>query len=87
MVVFYDNGMAVGKDKNWLQKFSLQMHCNLLRVGLVLGIEKCKWDLVKLVVWNGLTFDFHRKFLCIKELRINTALTLLTLALENYLIL
>ena len=37
------------------------MHCDLIRAGLIPGLEKYKWYPTKLIDWNGLTFDFNRK--------------------------
>ncbi len=78
VVVFYDDGMAVDRDAEFLKKLSLQMHCDLLRAGLVPGIEKCNWNPIKNVVWNGLEFDFVKKILKIKNKRIDSALLSLT---------
>ena len=38
--IFYDDGMAVAADPLYLTKLSLQMHCDLLRAGLVPGANK-----------------------------------------------
>ena len=84
VVVFYDDGMAVAPEKSFLQKVSTQMHCDLLRAGLVPGIEKCKWSPEKLVIWNGLVFDFQEKLIRIKQLRIENALIVLDALLEKW---
>ena len=78
VVVFYDDGMAVGKERTLLKKLSSQMHCDLLRAGLVPGIEKCKWQPEKVIVWNGLLFDFELKLLRIKEQRIDNAMIVIS---------
>jgi hypothetical protein len=69
-VVFYDDGMAVSDSYEYLTKLSLQMQCDLLRAGLVLGAKKCDWEPVKIIDWNGFTFDFVRKGIAIKADRI-----------------
>ena len=84
VVVFYDDGMAVDTDKIRLQKLAVQMHCDLLRAGLIPGIEKCKWLPERVVVWNGLVFDFDRKVLSIKHERIEKAESVLEQLKSNW---
>jgi hypothetical protein len=69
-VVFYDDGMAVSNNQDYLVRLSLQMQCDLLRAGLVPGANKCVWSPVKIIDWNGLTYDFVRKGISIKAERI-----------------
>jgi Reverse transcriptase (RNA-dependent DNA polymerase) len=76
-VVFYDDGMAVADDAEFLQKLSVQMQCDLLRAGLVPGVKKCTWLPVQIIDWNGLTFDFERKGMLIKQTRIDSTLSCL----------
>jgi Reverse transcriptase (RNA-dependent DNA polymerase) len=57
-VIFYDDGMCVHNDKILLRKLALQIQCDLLRAGLLPGIEKCVWEPVPVLDWNGLRFDF-----------------------------
>ena len=82
--VFYDDGMAVAADPVYLQKLSLQMHCDLLRAGLVPGAQKCLWQPQKIINWNGLTFDFTEKVLRIMTRRILATLDTLTNALNSW---
>ncbi len=56
VVVFYDDGMAVSDDKEFLKKFAVQMQCDLLKAGLVPGVNKCIWDPKGIIEWNGLRF-------------------------------
>jgi len=84
VVVFYDDGMAVSADYEFMRKLSLQMHCDLLRAGLLPGIDKCIWDPVRVVDWNGLTFDFSRKALYVKESRVTDTLTTLCQLKEEW---
>jgi hypothetical protein len=70
VVVFYDDGLAVAKSHEFLSQLSLQMQCDLLRAGLVPGANKCIWNPVKLIDWNGLQFDFGSKGIRIKNDRI-----------------
>jgi hypothetical protein len=53
IVVFYDDGMAVSDNYEYLKRLSLQINCDLLRAGLVPGICKCIWDPIVKVDWNG----------------------------------
>ena len=45
--VFFDDGMSVSKDKEFLLKSSLQIQCDLVRAGFIPGVQKCKWTPVK----------------------------------------
>ena len=63
--VFYDDGMA---------KLSLQMHCDLLRAGLVPGAQKCLWSPQTIIDWNGLTYDFNLHGIKIMARRINATI-------------
>jgi len=74
VVVFYDDGMLVHENMAFLRKLSLQVQCDLLRAGLVPGVEKCVWIPEKIIDWNGLRFDFGRKGISILERRITAAL-------------
>jgi hypothetical protein len=58
--VFYDDGMCVDNSAANLQKMSLQIQCDLLRAGLLPGVEKCSWLPVQQLDWNGLRFDFTK---------------------------
>ena len=42
--MFIDDGMSVSKDKSFLEKASLQIHCDLIRAGFFPGFEKCTWN-------------------------------------------
>jgi hypothetical protein len=70
-VVFYDDGMAVSHSLDFLKQLSVQMQCDLLRAGLVPGANKCVWEPVRCIDWNGLTFDFVKGGICIKADRIS----------------
>jgi Reverse transcriptase (RNA-dependent DNA polymerase) len=83
-VVFYDDGLAVAKSKVYLQSLSLQMQCDLLRAGLVPGVKKCTWVPVRKIDWNGLTFDFDRKGMSIKQLRIDNTLETVNDLIEKW---
>jgi hypothetical protein len=70
IVVFYDDGMAVGSSERTLRKQALQIQCDLLRAGLVPGVTKCLWTPSQIINWNGLVFDFNKKGIKIMEHRI-----------------
>ena len=44
IVVFYDDGMAVGSDLLILRKMACQVQCDLMRARLVPGVGKCIWS-------------------------------------------
>jgi len=71
IVVFYDDGMAVGADRAELKRAALQIQCDLLRAGLVPGIGKCIWIPTEKVAWNGLIFDFEGKKMAVMDHRIS----------------
>ena len=60
------------------------MHCDLIRAGLIPGLEKYKWYPTKLIDWNGLTFDFNRKCVSIKADRILDIKSLLKTFLHKW---
>jgi hypothetical protein len=70
-VIFYDDGMCVHRDKHFLRKMALQIQCNLLRASLLPGVEKCTWEPVQILDWNGLRFDFVSGGIAILPERIN----------------
>jgi hypothetical protein len=81
IVVFYDDGMAVGQSQVELRKHALQIQCDLLRAGLVPGVSKCIWNPVSKVNWNGLLFDFERYGIAVLDHRIEH-----TMEKANYLL-
>jgi Reverse transcriptase (RNA-dependent DNA polymerase)/RNase H-like domain found in reverse transcriptase len=83
-VVFYDDGMAVAKDSNFLAQLSVQMQCDLLNAGLVPGVKKCTWTPVRIIDWNGLTFNFETKGISIKQARIENTIECLKLLESNW---
>ena len=85
--VFYDDGMAVAADPLYLTKLSLQMHCDLLRAGLVPRANQCLWHPQKIIDWNGLTFDLNEKVLKIMKHRITATLETLQYTLDSWLVL
>ena len=70
IVVFYDDGLAVSSDKRFLKKASLQIQCDLLKFGLLPGIEKCFWDPAQNLDWNGIQWNFKLHGISILERRI-----------------
>ena len=68
--IFFDDGMSVSHDKNFLEKASLQIKCDLLRAGLIPGTEKCTWKPSKVLDWVGLHFDFYDHSISITERRV-----------------
>ncbi len=81
---FFDDGMACDRNFEFLKRAGLQMHCDLIRAGLIPGLEKCTWHPTKLIDWNGLTFDFNRKCLSIKTDRIFILKNLLNTFLRKW---
>ena len=81
---FFDDGMACDSDFEFLKKASLQIHCDLIRAGLIPGLEKCTWHPVRILDWNGLTFDFGKKCLFIKADRIIILKSLLSIFLRKW---
>ena len=71
IVVFYDDGMAVGQNQTELKKHALQIQCDLLRAGLVPGVKKCVWNPTKVLAWNGLIFDFEKRGISVMDHRMN----------------
>ena len=84
IVVFYDDGMAVGRNAQLLRRMSLQIQCDLLRAGLVPGVGKCIWLPEKTVSWNGLIFDFVNFGLKVMPHRIDHAKEKTNMILENW---
>jgi len=70
VVVFYDDGMLVSKDREFLEKLAIEVQCDLLEAGLVPGVDKCIWSPVQVLAWNGLQFDFVQMGIRILEKRI-----------------
>jgi hypothetical protein len=74
IVVFYDDGMAVHSDFNTLKYLATMVHVDLIKAGLIPGINKCIWSPVPVVDWNGLRFDLTHKKLSVMEHRITETL-------------
>jgi hypothetical protein len=53
------------------------MQCDLINAGLVPGVDKCIWQPVTVIHWNGLKFDLAKQELSILPQRIEKVLTLL----------
>lgn len=58
--VYFDDGLALDEDIEFLKKASLQIQCDLLRAGLIPGLEKCFWTPQKVLIWNGIKWDFSK---------------------------
>jgi hypothetical protein len=84
IVVFYDDGMAVGQDYSLLKKQGLQIQCDLLRAGLVPVVTKCIWEPISVVQWNGLTFNFKKKGISVMKHRIEHMLNKIEYLLQNW---
>jgi hypothetical protein len=74
VVVFYDDGMAVSDDQEFLKKFAVQMQCDLLKAGLVPGVNKCIWDPKGTIEWNGLKFHLEEQYLSVMDHRVEKTL-------------
>lgn len=79
--IFFDDGFGVSNDKEFLSKASLQIHCDLIRGGLIPGLSKCTWTPTKILDWCGFTWDFELGLFKIKERRVKKFLSLA----QNYL--
>jgi Reverse transcriptase (RNA-dependent DNA polymerase) len=84
VIVFYDDGMAVGKRKDDLLSLAVQMQVDLLNAGLVPGIEKCTWLPAQYIEWNGLAFDFRSRQIHILQKRIKKCTELIVHSLEVF---
>jgi len=83
-VVFYDDGMVVAKDAEFLQKMSIEVQCDLLQAGLVPGVSKCVWNPCQLIDWNGLRFNFAEQSLAILPKRITDTQDTIDFLLKNW---
>jgi hypothetical protein len=83
VVMFYDDGMAVSDNLNFLAKLSLQMQCDLLRAGLVPGVQKCIWKPVPEIDWNGL-IDFWKGTMSVQKQRVTKVLESVNFLLTNW---
>jgi len=84
VVVFYDDGMAVSDNFRTLKDVSRQMLCDLLRAGLVPGVNKCIWHPRQIIEWNGLIFNLGEKTLSIMKHRIEKTLVSIKELLEQW---
>jgi len=84
IIVFFDDGMAVAENEDFLKKASLQILCDLLRAGLVPGVEKCRWIPEDSVSWNGLVFDFRTRGISIMQRRMEKAIVSATELLDRW---
>ena len=74
---FFDDGLALDSSFEFLQKASLQIHCDLIRAGLIPGIEKCSWIPTPTIEWIGFEWNLKTKSLSIKNERVIIFKTLL----------
>ena len=58
VLVFYDDGFSVSNCPTFLRKAALQIKCDLLRAGLIPGVDKCQWNPEPMIDWVGLRWDF-----------------------------
>jgi hypothetical protein len=76
--------MAVSHDPVLLRKIGIQMQCDLLNAGLVPGVDKCVWEPVPALNWNGLRFDMEATQLSILPRRIEKAIGFLRQVKEKF---
>ena len=72
--VYFDDGFSVHHDKEFLEKCSNQILCDLLRAGLIPGLDKCHWEPQTKISWIGLKWDFERKGISVIDRRVNKLL-------------
>ena len=84
VIAFYDDGMAVSDSCSYLERLSLQIHCDLLRAGLVPGANKCIWKPTKIVDWNGLRFDFEFYGMSVLPRRVQDTLLTITNIMSSF---
>ena len=82
IVIYYDDGISIHKSKEFLEKASLQIFCDLLRAGLVPGISKCIWAPSTKLDWNGYTWDFKKGIFYVKSRRVTDFTFLLSETLK-----
>ena len=82
--VFFDDGFAVGSDRKKLKNDSIQILCDLLRAGLIPGLEKCYWEPQKRLKWIGLLWDFEFHGISITERRIEKLMEKLKFTLNKW---
>ena len=84
IVVYVDDGFAVSSNPNFLKRASLQIQCDLLRMGLLPGVEKCFWNPSKIIQWNGLKWDFVKMGISILQHRIEKCLLQLQFLISTW---
>ena len=72
--VFFDDGFCVSSSYDELMKFSVQIQSDLIKAGLIPGLEKCVWVPSTSLSWNGLFWNFKEKELKIIDRRIASLL-------------
>ena len=68
--------MSVSGTIYFMKRASLQIKCDLLRVGFIPGVEvgKCLWDPSKELNWNGISWNFNTGGISILSPRIEKCL-------------
>ncbi len=84
IVVYCDDGMAVSHDLKFLESAAKQVQCDLLRAGLVPGVEKYVWLPQTNLDWLGISFNFSLKGISITTRRIDETVAVIEHAIQNW---
>ena len=84
ITVTFDDGFCVSSSFKELRLASLQIQSDLVRAGLIPGLEKCTWLPSKKLSWNGLYWNLCDKKLQIMERRITNFLEHLQFILNSW---
>lgn len=57
IVVFLDDGLGAGATFNVAKLASLQLHSDLLKLGLLPNEVKCSWNPCQIITWLGSAFN------------------------------
>ena len=84
ITVTFDDGFCVSSNYEQLRLASIQIQSDLVKAGLIPGLQKCTWIPARSLSWNGLFWDLARKELKIIDRRITSFLDHLHFILSNW---
>ena len=72
IVVFLDDGLGAGATSHLPKIASLQVHSDLLKVGLLPNEDKCTWNPSHIITWLGSVFNMINSSISATDKRIES---------------
>ena len=83
VIMYLDDGIAVGNNKLKTVKVAEQIRSDLIKFGFLIAEEKSNWLPSQSVIWLGLCIDFNKAYIYLPHIRLTSIINGITTILNS----